>query len=102
MVGLAEDIDLAGGDADQVADGADDRRLARAVGAEQPEEAARLDVEVEVLDGQQAVVVALGQAADVERCGQLSRLPAGGYLPRSTASHKIRRNSDCVDALRVV
>ena len=43
----AEDADLAVGDADEVADRADQRRLARAVGAEQAEERAVGDVEVE-------------------------------------------------------
>ena len=38
---MAEDADLAAGDADEVADRADQRRLARAVGTEQAEELAR-------------------------------------------------------------
>jgi hypothetical protein len=37
---VAEDADLAGGDPDEVADGADQGRLARAVGTEQAEERA--------------------------------------------------------------
>ena len=48
VVVVAEDADLAAGDADEVADRADQRRLARAVGAEQAEERAVGDLEVEV------------------------------------------------------
>ena len=40
VVRLAEDLDLAGRHADDVADGADERRLAGAVGTQQAEEAA--------------------------------------------------------------
>ena len=43
------------GDPQQVADGADQRRLAGAVGAEQAEERARRDLEVEVLERERAV-----------------------------------------------
>ena len=66
VVRLAEDADLTGGEAQQVADGADQGRLAGAVGAEQAEEGARRDLEVEVLEGDRAVVVVLGQPAQLE------------------------------------
>ena len=66
VVRLAEHADLAGGDAHEVADGADQRRLAGAVGAEQAEERARRDLQVEVLERERAVVVALGQAAQAQ------------------------------------
>ena len=58
VVRLAEDLDLAGGHADDVADGADERRLAGAVGAEQAEEAPVGDLEVEVLEREEAAVPA--------------------------------------------
>ena len=58
--------DLAGGDADEVADRADERRLARAVGAEQAEERAVGHHEVEAVEREEAVVVALGQAFERE------------------------------------
>jgi hypothetical protein len=60
-VRLAEDVDLAACDPDQVADGADQRGLAGAVRAEQPEEGAIRNLQVEVLEGEQTVVVALRQ-----------------------------------------
>ena len=53
----------------EVADGADQRGLAGAVGAEQAEEGAGGDLEVEVLDAERAVVVALGQGAQLEGGG---------------------------------
>ena len=57
---------LALGDPDQVADGADQRGLAGAVGPEQTEEAAGGHLEVERVEGEGAVVVALGQAAELQ------------------------------------
>ena len=66
VVRLAEHAISPVGDAQQVADGADQRRLAGPVGAEQAEERARGDLEVEVLEGERAVVVALRQSAQVE------------------------------------
>ena len=85
VVRLAEHADLAVGDAQQVADGADQRGLAGAVGAEQAEEGAGRDLEVEVLEGERAVVVALGQAAQLEardRRGTRRR----GYRPPTAAA----------------
>ena len=67
VVRLAEHEISPLGDAHQVADGADQRGLAGAVGAEQAEERARRDLEVEVLERERAVVVALRQAAQLER-----------------------------------
>ena len=66
--GLAEDGHVPARDADQVADGADQRRLAGAVRAEQAEERALRDRQVEVAHGDGPVVVVLGESADVE-CG---------------------------------
>jgi hypothetical protein len=67
VVRVAEDQRLAARRPDEVADGRDQRRLAGAVGAEQPEELAVADGEVEAVERQQAVVVALGQPAEGER-----------------------------------
>jgi MerR family transcriptional regulator, copper efflux regulator len=64
---MAEDRDLAGAHADEVADRADERRLARAVGAEEPEERAVGDLDVEPVERDEAVVVALREPADRER-----------------------------------
>src|SRR5262249_56688041 len=66
LVGPAEDVDLPRADPDEVAHGADQRRLAGAVGAEQAKELASSDLEVEAVEGQQATVVALGQGAQGE------------------------------------
>ena len=65
--GLAEHEHLALGHPDQVADGADQRGLAGPVRAEQAEEGAGRDLEVEVLEREGAVVVSLGEAAKLER-----------------------------------
>jgi len=62
-VRVSEDLDLAAGDADQVAHGADQRRLAGPVRAEQAEELAVGDLEVERVERQQPVVVALAERA---------------------------------------
>ena len=79
------------GDADEVADRADQRRLARAVGPEQAEERAVGDVEVEPVEREQAVVVALGRAPRISRActcteeqapGGGQREPRSGSLPR--------------------
>src|SRR4029450_14063146 len=64
---VAEDPDLALGQPDQVADRVDRPRLAGAVRAEQAEEAAGGYLEVERVEREGAVVVALGQAAERER-----------------------------------
>ena len=66
---LAEHERLAARDPDQVADRADQRGLAGAVGPEQAEERAVRHRQVEVLEGEGAVVVALGEAAQLERGG---------------------------------
>ena len=66
VVRVAEDARLALRDADQVADGGDQRRLARAVRAQQPEELARPDLQVDPVERQEAVVVALRQAGELE------------------------------------
>jgi uncharacterized iron-regulated membrane protein len=63
MMRPTEDLNLPGGDADQVADRADQRRLAGAVRAEQPEELTVRYLQVEAIQCQQAAVVALGQRA---------------------------------------
>jgi hypothetical protein len=68
VVRRTEHADLPVADPDQVADRADQRGLARAVGPEQPEERAVGDIEREAVEGQQAVVVALGEARQLE-CG---------------------------------
>jgi hypothetical protein len=63
---LAEHEHLAVGDPDEVADRADQRGLAGAVGPEEAEETAGRDGEVEVLERDGAVVVSLCQAAELE------------------------------------
>jgi hypothetical protein len=63
---VAEDARLAGRHADEVADRADQRRLPGAVGPEQPEEGAVGDHEVEVVEREEAVVVALGETFERE------------------------------------
>ena len=59
--GVAEHARLAARGADQVADGGDQRRLAGAVRAEQAEELARRDDEVDGVEREQPVVVPLGK-----------------------------------------
>jgi ABC-2 type transport system ATP-binding protein len=66
VVPVAEHVRLAAGRADQVADGADQRGLAGAVGPEQPEELTGPDLEVEAVEREEAVVVALGQSAEFQ------------------------------------
>ena len=108
VVRLAEDLDLAGRHADDVADGADERRLARAVGPEQAEEAALRDLEVEVLEREEAavpgagppaaepapvgagIVVELREAADAQRGGTRP-----GYPGPSVAIWKDARHAPC-------
>jgi hypothetical protein len=75
VVRLAEHEHLAFRDPQQVADRADQRGLAGSVGPEQPEERARMDLEVEVLERQRAVVVALGQAAELQRGSGVTKHP---------------------------
>jgi len=60
---MAEHPDLARGRPQQVAHGADQGRLPRAVGPEQPEEGPVRDVEIEALDGGESAAVRLRQAA---------------------------------------
>src|SRR4051812_37045108 len=67
---MTEDRDLAIGQPDQIADGRDQGGLAGAVRAEQAEEAARRHLEVERVEGEGPVVIALGQAAQPERGGK--------------------------------
>ena len=64
--GLAEHADLARAHPQQVAHGADERGLARPVGAEEAEECTRRDLQVEVLERQRAVAVALGQRSQAQ------------------------------------
>jgi hypothetical protein len=54
LVGVAEHERLAGGGADQVADGRDERGLAGAVGPEQAEELAVADAEIDRVEREQA------------------------------------------------
>ena len=63
VVGQTENVDLARRDPDQVANRADQRRLTRAVGAQQPEELAVRDLQIELVERQEPAVVALGQPA---------------------------------------
>ena len=63
---VAEDARLAGGDADEVADRADERRLARPVGPQQTEEGAVGHHEVEAVEGEEAIVVALRETFERE------------------------------------
>ena len=67
VVAVAEHARLAGGGADEVADGRDQRRLAGAVGAEQAEELAGRYDEVDGVEREQSVVVPLGKPAELER-----------------------------------
>ena len=91
--GPAEDQDLALGQPDQVRDRADQGRLARAVRPQQAEERAGGDLEVEALEGEGAVVVALGQPADLER-GHIAvahaGFPSGPHLMRFTRQSRMR------------
>src|SRR5204862_439537 len=85
---LAEDEHVARGDPDQVADGRYQGGLAGAVRSEQPEERPGRDLEVEVLQGERAVVVALGEAAQLERgSGVLEHLfQASGWFSDGSAA----------------
>ena len=67
VVVVAEHADLAGGRAHEVADRADQRRFPSAVRAEQAEERAVRDLEIEIADGGQPRTVRLRQTADRER-----------------------------------
>ena len=60
---VAEDARLAGGLVDERGDDPDERGLAGAVGSEQREEVAPLDLEVDALERLHAVSVGLGQSA---------------------------------------
>jgi hypothetical protein len=66
VVRLAEDEHLALRHPQEVAHGADQRGLAGAVGTQEPEEGARVDLEVEVLERERPVVVTLGEAPQFE------------------------------------
>src|SRR5262249_2364911 len=63
---VPEHARLACGLVDERGDDADERRLAGAVGPEQREEIPLLDVEVDALQGLDAVPVGLGESADGE------------------------------------
>ena len=65
---------------DQVADRVDERRLARAVGAEQAEELARGHLEIEARERQRPVVVALSEVPDREG-GRLEGILRGTRRP---------------------
>ena len=69
---MAEDRDLTLGEPQEVADRVDQRGLAGPVRAEQAEEAAGRDLEVERVEREDAVVVALGE---------LPQLEGGGHPP---------------------
>ena len=71
LVRMAEHERLARGHADQVADRRDERGLAGAVGAEQPEELPVADDEVDAVERQEGVVVALRETAQLERVGSV-------------------------------
>ena len=81
VVRVPEDARLARGDADQVADGGDQRRLARAVGPQQPEELARPDLQVDPVERQEAVVVALRQAGELEGGDHTGRIAKSLICP---------------------
>src|SRR5207244_314326 len=82
---VPEHPDVAAGDPDQVADRADQRGLAGAVGPQQAEELARGDLEVEVGQRLGAVVVALGEAAEGERRCLIGHPPRLDDGPRPLA-----------------
>ena len=89
----AEDEHLAARDPDQVADGVDRGRLAGAVRPEQAEERSLRDLEVEVLERERAVVVALRQRAQLEQpaseraavCGRTGARSTRGTRPSGSA-----------------
>jgi hypothetical protein len=70
VVVVAEDLDLAGGGSHEVRDRADQGRLAGAVGAEQSEERAVGDLEVQTFDGGEPAGVRLREAPYGERGGR--------------------------------
>src|SRR4051794_11671194 len=97
---MAEDERLPRAGADEVADGGDERGLARAVRAEQAEELAVADREVEGVEREQRrgavaarpalVVVALGQTAQLERRragGIPSGIANGAVIERGHPDH---------------
>ena len=64
---MAEHEDPPGGRAHEPGDGADQRRLAGAVRAEQPEERATRNPQLELVERARPVAVHLRQALDLER-----------------------------------
>ncbi|MNV83578.1 hypothetical protein D3C71_1773940 [compost metagenome] len=61
---MAEHVDRAAGLVDQGGEDADGGGLARAVGAEQGEEVAFGNIQIDALEGLEAVAVGLGQLSD--------------------------------------
>jgi hypothetical protein len=64
---VSEDLDRAGGDADEPGDRVDQSGLAGAVRSQQPEERTVGDRQVERVERESAVVVAFGERADLQR-----------------------------------
>ena len=88
----AEDERAAAGRADQVEEGPDGRRLAGTVGAEEAEDLALADLEVDVDDAEVAAVV-LGELLGLDDGRHARSFALAGFVSRTTVAMSPRRMS---------